>query len=260
MPKLPLLQRLAQMDDLTPSEKKLAALFRGEYPHLAFDNLTDIGAKAGVGKATVTRFVQRLGYPNFYDFSKTLRDEVVQHMDSPLYRLSRMNPESIDAAPDKMFIEYLDAAILNLQRTKELHSGKNFTAAVDLLADAKRPLYLMGAVSAEGLMRYFSIFLSYFRGNVTLLDGNVSIMAHRISRVDPDAVLLTFSYDRYPKITGNTMRVFHQAGCQTILITERRSCPLLRHTTVPIFVEAEGPSMLKSRCAGLAVLKPCWQP
>ncbi len=255
MPKPPLLQRLAQVEDLTPSERKLAALFRREYPHLAFDNLTDISAKGGVGKATVTRFVQRLGYLNFYDFSKTLRDEVVQHMDSPLHRLSRMNQEVAEAAPDRVFSEYLDSAILNLQRTKELHSGRNFAAAVDLLADAKRPLFLMGAVSAEGIMSYFAQLLCYFRDNVTLLNGNVSTIAHRIVKIEPEAVLLTFSYNRYPKITGNAMRVFHQAGCQTILITERRSCPLLRHTTVPIFVEAEGPGMLKSRCAGVAALE-----
>lgn len=255
MPKPPLLQRLSQLEDMTPSERKLAALFQREYPQLAFNNLTDIGAKAEVGKATVTRFVQRLGYLNFYEFSKILREEVVNHMDSPLNRLNRINQDAPPTNPDQIFSQYLDSAIANLQRTKDMHSGKNFATAVDLLADAKRPLFLMGAVSAEGLMSYFSILISYYRDNVTLLNGNVSTIAHRITRLSPDAVLFTFSYDRYPKITGTAMRVFRQAGCQTILVTERRSSPLLRHTTVPIFVEAEGPGMFKSRCSGIAAME-----
>ena len=255
MPKPRLLQRLSQLDSMTPSERKLAALFRREYPHLAFDNLTDIGSKADVGKATVTRFVQRLGYLNFYEFSKTLREEVVQHMDSPLHRLNNMSLEEPCSNPNQIFSQYIDSAIANLKRTKELHSGENFATAVELLSDVKRPLFLMGAVSAEGLMSYFSILIGYFRDNVVLLNGNVSTIAHRITKLHPDAVLLTFSYDRYPKITGTTMRVFRQAGCQTILVTERRSSPLLRHTTVPIFVEAEGPGMFKSRCAGLATME-----
>lgn len=255
MPKPPLLQRLSQLDDLTPSERKLASLFQREYPQLAFDNLTDIGAKAGVGKATVTRFVQRLGYLNFYEFSKTLREEVIHHMDTPLQRFTQMNQEAPPTDPDQIFTQYLDSAIANLQRTREMHSGKNFATAVDLLADTSRPLFLMGAVSAEGLISYFSLLLSYFRDNVVVLNGNVSTIAHRITRLKPEAVLLTFSYDRYPKITGTTMRVFRQAGCQTILVTERRSSPLLRHTTVPIFVEAEGPGMFKSRCAGIAAME-----
>jgi len=255
MPKPPLLQRLSQLEDMTPSERKLAALFQREYPQLAFDNLTDIGEKAEVGKATVTRFVQRLGYLNFYEFSKTLREEVVHHMDSPLHRLNQLSQAVPSANPDQIFSRYLDSAITNLQRTKELHSGKNFGTAVDLLTDTKRPLFLMGAVSAEGLMSYFSILLGYFRDNVILLNGNVSTIAHRITKLSPDAVLFTFSYDRYPKITGTTMRVFRQAGCQTILITERRSSPLLRHTTVPIIVEAEGPGMFKSRCSGIAAME-----
>lgn len=256
MPKPPLLQRLSQLEEMTPSEKKLAKMFRREYPQLAFDNLTGISEKAGVGKATVTRFVQRLGYLNFYEFSKTLRNEVMNHMDSPLQRLNLMTQDApSSSSPDQIFSRHLDAAISNLQRTKELHSGKDFATAVDLLADVKRPLFLMGAVSAEGLMSHFALLLSYFRDNVTLLNGNVSTIAHRITRLSPDAVLFAFSYDRYPKITGTTMRVFREAGCQTILVTERRSSPLLRHTTVPILVEAEGPGMFKSRCAGVAAME-----
>ena len=255
MLKPPLMQRLAQLEDMTPSEKKLTALFKRDYPQLAFDNLTDIGAKAGVGKATVTRFVQRLGYSNFYEFSKTLRNEVAYHMDLPVHRLTRLKAEGAATDPDEIFSQYLDSAIANLQRTKEMHSGADFAKAVDLLADPSRPLFLMGAVSAEGLMNYFYILLSYLRENVVLLNGNASILGHRITRIAPESVLLAFSYDRYPKITGTAMRVFREAGCETVLITERRSSPLLQHTTIPIFVEAEGPGMFKSRCAGIAALE-----
>ena len=255
MPKPVLMQRLAQLEDLTPSEKKLADLFRKEYPQLAFDNLTDISAKAEVGKATVTRFVQRLGYVSFYDFSRALRDEVVQHMDSPLNRLARMNREAPPTPTADLFVQYLDNAILTLQRTREQHSGEMFAKAVDLVADTSRPLFLMGAASAEGLLSYFSLLLCYFRDDVTLLNGNVSTVVHRIVKMNPKAVLLTFSYDRYPKITQNAMRVFHQSGCENILITERRSSPLLRFATVPIMVDAEGPNMFKSRCAGVAALE-----
>jgi DNA-binding MurR/RpiR family transcriptional regulator len=255
MPKPVLMQRLAQLEELTPSEKKLADIFRTEYPQLAFDNLTDISAKAGVGKATVTRFVQRLGYMNFYDFSRALRDEVVQHMESPLNRLSRMQRDTPPTPPAGQFSEYLDTVISNLQRTKEQHSGEMFARAVELLADTARPLFLMGAASAEGLLSYFSLLLCYFRDDVTVLNGNVSTVVHRIVKMNPKAVLLTFSYDRYPKITQNAMRVFHQAGCESILITERRSSPILRFATVPIVVAAEGPTMFKSRCAGIAALE-----
>lgn len=255
MPKPPLLQRLAQLEDLTPSEKKLAALFRREYPQLAFDNLTDISAKASVGKATVTRFVQRLGYLNFYEFSKILRDEVAMHMDLPVQRLHRANPDGPGTTPDEIFSRYIDVAIANLHRTKELHSAETFGKAVNLLADNSRPLFLMGAVSAEGLMSYLYLMLSYLRENVVLLNGNASILGHRITRITPESVLLAFSYDRYPKVTGTTMRVFREAGCETILITERRSSPLLKYTTVPLFVEAEGPEMFKSRCAGVATME-----
>jgi DNA-binding MurR/RpiR family transcriptional regulator len=257
MPKPPLMQRLSQVTETTPSEKKLLEIFRREYPQLAFDNITELSAKAGVGKATVTRFVQRLGYMSFYDFSRTLREEVVQHIDAPLQRLSRMRREAARASQETqdVFTAAIDSAISNLQRTRALHAGAQFAKAVDLLADESRPLFLMGAASAEGLISYFYLLLNYFRANVTVLNGNVSTIVHRIVKVSPDAVLLTLSYDRYPKITLNTMQVFHQAGCESILITERRTGPLLAFSTVPIVVDAEGPGVFRSRCAAILALE-----
>ncbi|MDL2271730.1 MurR/RpiR family transcriptional regulator [Desulfovibrio sp. OttesenSCG-928-I05] len=256
MPKPTLMQRLTQITETTPSEKKLLEIFKRDYPQLAFDNITEISAKAGVGKATVTRFVQRLGYMSFYDFSRTLKEEVVQHIDAPLQRLSRMRREQAQAAePQDVFTASIDSAISNLQRTRALHSGAHFAKAVDLLADESRPLFLMGAASAEGLINYFSLLLNYFRENVTVLDGNVSTIVHKIVKIPSNAVLLTLSYDRYPKITLNTMQVFHQAGCESILITERRTGPLLAFASVPIVVDAEGPGVFRSRCAAILALE-----
>ncbi len=256
MPKPTLSQRLTQISEATPSEKKLIEFFRRAYPQLAFDKLTTLSDKAGVSKTTVARFVQRLGYSSFYEFSETLREELVQRIDTPLQGFVHARREGGSSqSPRDQFAECLDGAIRNLQRTKQLYSSGYFTAAVNLLSDQKRPLYLMGAASAEGLLNYFALLLNYFRADTTVLSGNVSTIVHRIVKIQPEAVLFTISYDRYPKITHNTMRVFHQAGCQSILITERRTSPLLDFATVPLVVDAEGPGLFKSRCAALVAME-----
>lgn len=81
-----LLQRLASVHDATPSEKKLLDFFAEGYPQIAFANIAEISTRNGVSKATVTRFVRRLGYENFHVFIRSLRQEVALNFDLPRER------------------------------------------------------------------------------------------------------------------------------------------------------------------------------
>ena len=59
------LQRIRSLGKLTPSEAKVEAFFESNYPLTAFETITSVSKKAGVGTATVGRFLKRLGYNGF---------------------------------------------------------------------------------------------------------------------------------------------------------------------------------------------------
>lgn len=247
------LDRLAALGKLTPNEKKLAELFEREYHALAFDNLESVSAKANVSKSAVSRFIARLGYANFHVFIRELRDEVSDTIDSPLKRHEKRLAAGIDEK--EVLASHLEEVGANLRETSKRLRRQDFTRTLDLLADASRPLYLIGCATAQHMVSYFYLLMRYIRGNVTLLDGNASTIAHRMEAVDANAVLFAMAFSRYPALTANLVSYFRERGSEVVLLTDRRTCPMLSCATVSLIVHAEGAGMFKTRCTAIAVME-----
>lgn len=248
------LGRLAALDSLTPSEKRLARHFEQEYPGLALDNLASLSAKAQVSKSTVSRFITRLGYKDFHVFLRELRKELADNLDNPLKRHTRRVKKNRPGAETHLH-EHLEEVRLNLQQTTERIRQEEFARALDLLGDERRPLYMIGCASAEFLVSYFYLLTRYLRGNTTLLDGNAPTIAHRLGQLDSECVLFAMSFNRYPTITAAVLRHFRNKGSQVVLLTDRHTSPMLLSATVPLIVHAEGAAMFKTRCSALAVME-----
>ena len=252
---LNLLQRLAGLSHPTGSEKMLMAYFEQNYPKIAFENLERISLSTGLSKATVTRFVRKLGYVNFHDFFHSLRDEVALNFDGgPRERFCATQHRPEDTMVDALH-RHASESEHNLQRTLEQLDTAAFEAAAHLAADGNRPLYLMGVATSAALLQYFKLLLSYFRGNITLLDGDIATLPHRLADANSASVLFGLGIDRNSTTLRHVMRHFSQLGCETVLITNRRSSPFLQYTSYPLFVSAEGSSIFRSRSAVLVLLE-----
>ena len=69
--------RIRALEHLTPSETKIAQYLDKAYPLLALETVTSISERARVGRATVVRFISRLGYSSFAEFQQSLRKELL---------------------------------------------------------------------------------------------------------------------------------------------------------------------------------------
>lgn len=252
---LNLLQRLTLLTRPTASEKTLMAYIEQNYPKIAFENLERISLGTNLSKATVTRFVRKLGYANFHDFFQSLRGEVAQNFDGgPRERFSATQTRHADTVRET-FYRHVGESETNLQRTREQLDMEAFEAVAHLLSDGSRPLYLMGIATSATVLQYFQLLMSYFRGSITLLNGDIGTLAHRLVDVDSKSVLLGVGIDRNSTTLRSVMRHFARMGCETILITNRRSSPFLQYTTYPLFVSAEGTSVFRSRSSVLVLLE-----
>ncbi|MDR1826794.1 MAG: MurR/RpiR family transcriptional regulator, partial [Methylobacteriaceae bacterium] len=223
----PLLTRLGNIGKLTDHEHTLADYFENSYPHIAFSNLEDISVANGISKATVTRFVRRLGYEDFRAFSRALKDEVAQNFDSPVDRSVQSKEGQFGGHPADLLRQHLELGRVNLQRTLEQIDDDTFATVLRLISDPKRRLFLMSVATGRMLLAYFYLLVKYRRPNVCLFQGT-DRLAHDVLDADPSSVLLATSFDRYPTSVQAVMRHFQKIGAETILITNRRSNPLLR--------------------------------
>ena len=249
-----LLIRLSKTGSRTKHENTLALHFENTYPQIAFSNLEDISRQTATSKSTVTRFIQRLGYRDFKSFSRALKDEVTQNFDLPLERSVKQKKEVPNEGASSILQKHLRLGILNLQRTLEHVDEETFLKIADLLSDEQRPLYLMAAATGRQLLNYFYLLTKYQRSGVHILSGT-DRLAHDVIDATPSSVLLATNFDRHPRSVMAVLKHFHDLGAETILISNRRSTPLLRYAKHALFVHSESETIFKSRGAMLVMLE-----
>lgn len=250
-----LFQRLANEQTLTDSEKKLASVFEAGYPHIAFKNLAEISAQCGLSKATVTRFIRRLGYADFKDFNRQMKEEVSQELASPK-RYYAANSPTISASPPAHLLErHFNAAMTEMGQTLAQLDRTEFTRCAALLADEKRPLYLMSTASSAPLIEYFYILLHYLRGNVHLLDGDISTLPHRVTDAGSDAVLVLLAISRHPRSSMHIIRHFRELGAETIFISNRQSGMIARYARHTFYVYTDAGTLFRSRASSLVLIE-----
>lgn len=248
------LTRIEQLERLSPAERRVARVLEKDTRQAAFSNLVGISEKAGVGPATVTRFIRRLGYSGFPEFMRDLRANVTDALDVPLSRYIRSNQPQM-ADPASFAHVYLERVVHTLYRTMNSLDPLSMEQAVHSLTDTTKTAYVTGGGTAEAMARFFTLLAQHYRENVRLLEPNVGSLGHQLAGANADTVLLCIAYHRCSNISLQVMKLFAGFGGTTILLTDRRINPLMRFASTALVVDSEGGGLFSSRAAGLAVLE-----
>jgi len=250
----PLLQRIRERERLTVSEAKIADLFERDYPLTALETVTSISEKAGVGKATVVRFISRLGYKSFADFQEQLREELVSRLESPFRRYSVRKLQQ-----NQTGIDYLGQYITHAQKNmSEVHSRidpEQIMEAARLMAHCEGSIYVQGQWDSHSLGHLFWVQVMYLRDRVYLLENLNSALPHQLTSVSDKDVLLLISRHRFTYQTHQVARWFSRQGAKVILITDRELNPNTELADIQIVVRSDGLSLFNSNCARLAVIE-----
>ncbi len=249
-----LLHRIRCLDRLTASEAKIAQLLESAYPLVALETLTSISEKAGVGKATVVRFIARLGYDNFADFQEKLRKELLWRLEPPIKRYSDRKSQLVDGGADYL-AQHINLAQRNMNEVYQRLDPKEILAAAEMMALCEGGLYVQGQMDSHSLAHLFWVQAMYLRDRVHLIDNLGSALPHQLMDVGPADVLLAISRHRYTQETYLVTRWFAQRGARLVLITDREVSPHAELADIQLVILSAGLSMFDSNCARLVVLE-----
>lgn len=247
-------QRIRKLKKLTKSEMKIAELFERENHYLAFETLQTLSTKAGVGLATMGRFVNKLGYKNFADFIESTKKEVVARLDSPIEQYAARK-HSYPEKNDDFLGMHIDYAIKSLKEMQTRIVPEDIHKAASLIANSKGTLYVIGAATSQGLAYFFHMLAMYLKSQVVLLDANPSLLSHRLIDVSSDDVLVAIMHYRFSTQTALAGDYFCSKGGKLILVSDRELTPLSDKATVQFVARSESPSMFNSRCGTLIILE-----
>ena len=123
-------------------------------------------------------------------------------------------------------------------------------AAVALLADTRRAVYLHGGRFSHLLALHLAAHLEQLRPGVKALDDpggrDLGVMLE-LSRTD---VLVLFDYHRYQRSAAELAARVHRAGAAVLLITDDLACPVAPEAEVVLAASSTVGTTYQSMAAG----------
>ena len=229
-----------RQSSLSPAERKLATVLLASYPIAGLESVARFAERAGVSPPTVTRFIGKLGFRGYPEFQEVLRKEVHARLSSPLARYHR------DEAPlgtDSLVSHALEISQHNLQATQELVSHRDVEELVEVLADVRRRVLVLGGRLSGPLARYLAGQLHLLRPAVGLVDAERTAAAQQLIDLRKGDVLVVFDYRRYQADTIESARFASEQGINVILFTDPWLSPAsgFARQVVVTSVETVGP-------------------
>jgi DNA-binding MurR/RpiR family transcriptional regulator len=238
------------MGSMTAAERRVARALLASYPAAGLDSAGSLAATAQTSAATVVRLVQKLGFDGFPGFQTTLRAELSSRRVGPIDRAAVAPPGD---AREKILHD-LSQALSDLAATVSATvPPTEFAAAVRLLADNRRTIWLLGGRASQPLAVYIAAHLSRFRSGVSVLPRYAG--GHDAVLVDANrrTVLVAFDFRRYEQETVEVAALATERGAKVIVVTDTLMSPATASAEVVLPVAVEVPSPFDSSVGGLVL-------
>ncbi|GAA1158225.1 MurR/RpiR family transcriptional regulator [Nocardioides aquiterrae] len=237
----------ASLPSLSPAERRVGRALLADYPSAGLGSAARLAERASVSAPSVLRFAQTLGFEGFADLQSALRAELSARSNGPLTRLA--DAPSAGSTLARMVDQgraQNDAALSSIAGLSE----SSVDAAVALVADPARRVFLHGGRFSHLLAIYFAGHLEQLRTGVRLLEhpfGRDLGITVDLGRRD---VLVLFDFHRYQRSAVELADRARKAGTATVLITDDMACPAAPEAAVVLVAASTVNSTYQSMAGG----------
>ncbi len=206
------LERIRQQyDRLTPGFRQLADFITDNTLEAAFLTATELARITGVDPATVVRFSQELGYSGYRELSH----EIKTHVHDQIAAVGEPQ-EGINTAGEITW-EVARASQFSLQRffNTEISS---VARAAEILSHA-RCIWLTGEYISADVVAFMQKALAWTGISNELIFPDKTSLAHALSRLQEDDVLLALSSVDAGFNTGTVVQAFRARNIHTVVVT-----------------------------------------
>jgi len=210
---------------LTPTERRPALALLANYPVPGLEPVAQFARRSGVSGPTILRLVAKLGFPSYPEFQKALRDELELRLQTPLAKAAR--PDRRSPAPARDFIaSYGRAMIANVERSLAEVPRPAFEATVELLADRRRRVLLIGGRFTGSVALQFYLHLRELRPRVQLVSGQTATWVEHLLDIGRQDLLVVYDIRRYQEDVVRFARQAAGLGASVILFTDQWLSPI----------------------------------
>ena len=237
----------AALSTLSKAERRVGRALLADYPSAGLASAARLAERAEVSPPTVLRFAQSLGYDGFTDLQVALRAELSARSSGPLTRL----PDAPLAGSllDRL-LQQARAQNNRVAETLAALPASALEAAVTLLADTKRAVYLHGGRFSHLLAVHLAMHLEQLRPGVKVLDDPNGRDLGAMFELSRNDVVVLFDYHRYQRSAAELASWVHRAGATVLLITDDLACPVAPEAEVVLAASSTVGTTYQSMAAG----------
>lgn len=238
-------KRIKALRKLTPSEVKIANYLTSHYQEIAFDNVTTLGEKTDVSKATVVRFINKLGFDSFSDFKDDLRRES-KLMQEPLAKRYSMMKKHLTYEKDDVLDQNVENILKNLENTFRNFDRDLIRKTAARIVEPEGNLYVIGQRTSLSFAHLFYVFTNRIRPNTHLIGFNDILLPDILMDITVQDLLFVISRYPYSKQTLKAAQYCHNQGTDVVLVSDSEYSPLSELATIHITVLSDGILNLRS--------------
>jgi DNA-binding MurR/RpiR family transcriptional regulator len=243
-------------EDLTASERKLAQTLLGHYPMAGLETVATFAQRCGVSAPTVLRFAGKIGFDSYPEMQSRLRKELEARLQSPLTRSALPRAHVETGHPmGEMLNQMTEAAISNIRSSLANIAPSELEGAINLLADRKRAVYVLGGRFSSALAVYAFEHLRSMRADVRRVAGQNTKWTEDLLDIGKRDVLLVFDVRRYQKDVIAFAETASDQGAKIILFTDQWLSPIARFARHVFPVRIEAGTTWDSAAASMVLLE-----
>ena len=239
-----------QLHSLTESEERLDSYIQAHFSELPFHGIVDLARNAAVSKATVGRFLNKLGYTGYSAFRRALENTLSQQKLIPPFELASRAQEKSSVTTAEIVSEFsgnIAALFESFKHNLDIESLDEF---INIILNTDRHIYLIGPSSSHAMAKHFSTLIKYFRDNITLLSVDTGDLPKALLNISSQDVLIVFSYYRFNRVVIRVAEWFRRKDAVVVLITNSESNPYGKFCNLQFALPSDSQSVFKSRIIG----------
>lgn len=237
----------AALPTLSKAERRVGRALLADYPSAGLASAARLAERAEVSPPTVLRFAQSLGYDGFADLQVSLRAELSARSNGPITRLTESPPAG--GLLDRL-LQQARAQNDQAARTLSTLPESALEAAVALLADPGRTVYLHGGRFSHLLAQHLAAHLEQLRPGVRVLGDPAGTDLGALLELSRSDVMVLFDYHRYQRSAAELAHRVHRAGATVLLITDDLACPVAPEAEVVLAASSTVGTTYQSMAAG----------
>lgn len=231
--------------ELTRSERRLADLLLGDPDALLLHSAAELAQRAGVSKATTTRFFRRLGYAS----SKTAQREAREGAGEGG---SAVRPDRM-ALGKATLSKHLSAEMQNLVRSVEGLRPDELARAVGMMAHAEK-LWVVGFGDNYPLAHLARALLIRVKPDIRMIPIGGFPVPEEFASIRSTDTLLALGVGRRTRSLGSILLSAREAETSVVLVTDQAALGASDRADVTLRCRTHGVGVFESAVAPVSLL------